>query len=163
MAFTGYKVVRADDLSGLERAVLALAGDGYVPYGPSGQEDDGSFLQTMIQGDVAGGATSLDASAVDVAAGTDGLAAGTAQDTFQDVYTQLAVPTTAADVGVEAGTDGLAAGTAQATFQDVYTQLAVPTTAADVSIEASTDGLNASTAQEVLQALATRIAALETP
>ena len=123
MALTGYKVVRAEDLGALEARVLELAGDGYVPYGAV-SEKDGTFYQGMIQGDVAGGASSLGAAAVNVEAGTDGLAAGTAQATFQDIYTNMAA-LPASDVTVEAGTDGLAAGSAQEALQALATRIAV--------------------------------------
>lgn len=56
MALTGYQIVRGIDLDELERKVIALAADNYVPYGPvSYNSEVRQFWQTMIIGDVAGG------------------------------------------------------------------------------------------------------------
>ena len=93
MALTGYRVIRAEDIGRLEREVLAAAGEGYVPYG-SVTEKSGTLYQTMVMGDIAGGAaptSELDASAVNVEAGTDGLAAGTVQQALQALATRIAV------------------------------------------------------------------------
>lgn len=125
MALLGYNIIQVGDMGAMESKVMAAAADGFVPHG-SVTYDNGTYTQVMVKGDVAGGAlptTELDASAINVEAGTDGLAAGTAQEALQGAYTTLAEPTVAADVGVEAGTDGLAAGTVQEALQALATRV----------------------------------------
>lgn len=56
MAMTAFQVVRALDLDELERKVLLLAADEYLPYGPVQYNSEvRQFWQTMVIGDVAGG------------------------------------------------------------------------------------------------------------
>lgn len=56
MALTGYKLVKGDEQDELERRVLDLAADGYIPYGGAHYEEGARvWIQTMVIGDVAGG------------------------------------------------------------------------------------------------------------
>lgn len=54
MALTGYQILRDNDPDALERKVMEVAADGYVPYGVVFLRDR-TFFQTMVEGSVAGG------------------------------------------------------------------------------------------------------------
>lgn len=56
MALTGYKIANGNDPDELERAVLSMAAEGYVPYGSALYDAFARlWTQTMVIGDVAGG------------------------------------------------------------------------------------------------------------